>query len=733
MRSIKDVMYTYRLVKHALRALWLKRRKGGSLIRRFQAVLLVWGACVYLFCVVGFWLLSSQVIEDNATRKATLWISKLDMLSAPLYLSPHNNEFDVIRHYIRNVPEISYISLYRNNGKDLFGQYIADDTDVANVPAFNSQLLKGLTQQQLKEGYIYNYGLDTGSSTMRVVAPITTVSMPADNILDFDLIDDPGRETVKVIGYIDLGLSFKAYQQQLTGYILKGSVFISILFLTAVIIGRELVRNTLRPLVELREPLNRLAKGETDVWVKRTGDEEIAAIGQALNTTISAIKGRDEKLRRLADYDALTGLLNKSSFNQLLDQERQRAISQGSSSALFFIDLDQFKYINDTLGRKFGDRLLIRIAQLLQDNKRSGDTLARLGGDEFAVLATSVNKQQATQIAMSIVKSLYEFRFIEQGKTFTIYCSVGISMIDSDEFSTEEIYSNAEMACHCAKSLGRNRCYIYEPEELVKDKLDIGWSHRIADALANDKFELAYQPVVSLNGDEHPCFEVLLRLRGSHGELIAPNSFISIAERFGLATQIDYWVIENAMKALKNSSQSGYKWFFYINVSGQLFADPDFVDRVVLLLNSLSVDASHIVFELTERTAVGDIGNASLKMEQLKSYGFKFAVDDFGSGFSSFSYLKHLPVEYVKIEGEFVQSIVDDHVDRAMVKSMVEIAKACGKKVIAEYVGDKETLRILKRYGVDYVQGFFIAKPKIQPIVTRLAPKIQHNVSALKA
>ncbi|MBL4827697.1 MAG: EAL domain-containing protein [Spongiibacteraceae bacterium] len=707
-------------IKNIFRSCLSRRKKNSSLIRRFQILLVAWGLVVYLVSVTGFWLLSNQIIEDNAQRKAQLWASKLDILSAPLYLSQGegDGEFELIQRSINNISEISYIKLYYANGVDVLGQYTADDFPESNIPIFDRRGLQRISQEQLKDGHTLRYDMDKDSSLMRVIAPVSTVSMSADNILDFDLEADQ-QETVDVVGYIDLGLDFSADRHQVADYVVKGSLFISILFILASVIGRQLIERTLQPLRDLQEPLDRLGKGETDVLVMRNGDEEIEAISHALNTTVNAIKVRDKKLKQLADFDGLTGLINKRNFNKLLDQECRRIKNEGGSSALFFIDLDQFKYINDTLGHASGDQLLVRIAQLLRDHMRKNDVLARLGGDEFAVLASTIDRQEAIDIANTIVKALYEFRFTEQGKTFNIYCSVGIGLIDATGFSTEEIFSHADMACYCAKSQGRNRFHVYEPDAFIKDKFDIGWSYRIADALAGNKFELHYQPIVSTVGADQPCFEVLLRMIGDNGELIAPNSFISIAERFGLATEIDYWVIENAMRALEATNREGRHLCFYINLSGQLFADPDFVRRVIELLQPIGIDASQIVFELTERTAVGDIHNACQKMELLQGYGFEFAVDDFGSGFSSFTYLKHMPVKYVKIEGEFVEKITSNDVDWAMVKSMVDIAKACGKKVIAEYVGDQETFSLLKRYGVDYVQGFFIAKPNARPIVTR--------------
>ena len=691
------------------------RKKNSSLIRRFQMVLVTWGTVVYLFAVTGFWYLSDQVIHENARRQAMLWVDKLDMLSTPLYVSGNNNEFGTIKRYIEGFSQVSYFRLYHANGTDVFSEYFSESFSKGQLPTFNPDMLNSASEQQLKDGYSVFFPLQDKSSVIRVVAPVTTVSTAPDQLLNFDL-DSRQHETVAVIGYIDLGLNSDEYRKQLAQYILYGSLFISIVFLIAAIVGRILIEKTLQPLRDLREPLNRLAQGDTDVWLSRSGDDEIAAIGRALSTTISAIKGRDAQLQRLADYDALTGLVSKRRFHQLLDEERQRVISGADSSALFFIDLDQFKFVNETLGYASGDRLLVKIAALLSNCARKGDVVSRLGSDEFAVLAKSVDSKAAVEMAGSIIKSLYDFTFSEQGKTFNVYCSIGISLLSKNEFTTEEVFSQADMACFCAKSQGRNRYHMYEAQTLIKNKIDIAWSHRLADALANDKFQLHYQPIACTGGSDQLSFEVLLRMVGDSGELISPGAFIRVAECFGLATEIDYWVIENGMKALEACNQQGLYPRFYINLSGQLFSDPDFVGRVVHLLGVLQIDAKQIVFELTERTAVGDIQNASEKMRRLKAYGFEFAVDDFGSGFSSFSYLKHMPVKYVKIEGEFVERITYDEVDRAMVKSMVDIAKACGKKVIAEYVGNQETLNLLKHFGVDYVQGYFIAKPNVSPV-----------------
>ncbi len=690
------------------------KKKSGSLVRRFQALLICWGVVVYLIAVSGFWFVSSTAIQSTFEEQASDWMRKLDELSTPLYVSQDINEFVTIERYVRNFSEIAYIKFYNADGVDVLAEYNFDVTKKDEVPSFDVNAFKNYSDADLKNGLAITSDISTSQSLMRLIAPVSIVAMQADKMLDFDM-DDQVDESVNVIGYIDMGLDFSAYQSHLVDSIVKGSFFIAFFFLFAAIVGRHLTKNALKPLLDLREPLDRLAKGDTNVWVGKGGDEEIAAISNALNSTIRAIKGRDEELRRLADYDALTGLINKRSFNILMEQERKKTLLNKATSALFFIDLDQFKYVNDTLGHASGDRLLIQIAELLKNRMREDDVVCRLGGDEFAVLARNVDKNGALEIAASIVKSMYDFLFIEQGKTFNIYCSVGVALMDDDKLSAEDVFSNADMACYTAKSQGRNRFHFYEPKAVDKNKMDIGWSHRIAEALASDKFVLHYQPIVSVDNAEIPNYEVLLRMLGDRGEIVPPMMFIPVAERFGLATEIDYWVIKHSMKTLESMNRAGDKARFYVNLSGQLMIDPDFVTRVLGFLADYDVEASQIVFELTERAAVGNIHNASKKMDKLRAHGFEFAVDDFGSGFSSFSYLKNMPVDYVKIEGEFVERIIDDEVDRAMVKSMVDIAKACGKQVVAEYVCDQKTYDLLKTYGIDYAQGFFIAEPSATP------------------
>ena len=693
--------------------------KRGSLVRRFQTLLLTWGILIYALAVTGFWITSNSVIEATFEQQAREWGQKVAEISEPLFdtESGEHETFTQIKSYLASFSEISYAKFYRADNQVELAEFLSDDPGGVEIPNID---LSSFISSESRVAQIKSPDVSVliaRENLLRVIQPVAANRVTPDGLT---------REVT--IGYIDLGINFGSYKDGIAKKILAGSVVISFIFLMAALVGRQLITNALRPLLDLQDPLHRLASGDTDVWVDRSGDEEIVAISNALNSTIRAIKGRDEELRRLADYDALTGLINKRSFDGILECELQNVINSRNSSALLYIDLDQFKYINDTLGHAAGDRLLIQVAELLVSRMRSDDVVCRLGGDEFAILARHVDKDGAIEIATALVKSMYDFLFVEQGKAFNIYCSVGVALIENDAYSADDIFSNADMACYAAKSQGRNRFNLYEPLDADKNKMDIGWSHRIAHALTNDKFMLHYQPIIGFSAGEMPAFEVLLRMQGDAGDVIPPNMFMPIAERFGLATEIDYWVIKRSMEILEKMNKSGKRARFYVNLSGQLLVDTDFVDRVLRIYRELSIDAEQIVFELTERAAVGNIHAASKKMQALRSHGFRFAVDDFGSGFSSFSYLKHMPVEYVKIEGEFVERIMNDDVDCAMVRSMVDIAKACGKRVVAEYVCDQGTLDLLREFGIDYAQGFFLAVPAAEP---NFASHFRHGAAAL--
>ena len=422
-----------------------------------------------------------------------------------------------------------------------------------------------------------------------------------------------------------------------------------------------------------------------------------------------------KKLTYQAEHDTLTQLFNRHYFQQELERTVARVSrNPDATCALFYIDLDQFKYINDTLGHAAGDRLLIEATQMLQKHVREGDLLARFGGDEFTLLLYNISAAD-TQQAADHFRSLFEnYTFIENGKSFNLTCSIGIALIDASVIDAEEALSHADLACNMAKAQGRNRCKCYDPSDTNKAGMaeDMGWASRVREMLDQDRFHLVYQPIMSLADDQVQNYEVLVRMRCDDGEIILPGGFMPAAERFGLIHSVDRWIVRNALEHLGRLHQRNEPVCFSINLSGKAFEDEGLLPFIQLLLDEGGVQPDKVCFEITETSAISNLAAAEKFISALKTLGCQFALDDFGSGFSSFTYLKHLPVDKLKIDGSFVQGLANSSVDQAMVRSMNQVAHALGKVTIAEYVEDAATLRLLRTIGVDYAQGNYVGKPR---------------------
>lgn len=447
---------------------------------------------------------------------------------------------------------------------------------------------------------------------------------------------------------------------------------------------------------------------------------------------ITERKNMENKLRWQATHDPLTKLSNRRYFEEQIVKEVARLKRSAELSALLYIDLDRFKYINDTAGHAAGDKLLIEVAEQLKTRLREADILSRLGGDEFAVLLRNIDLENVSNIADGFRKVLDNYDFNFEGKVYKVNGSIGVALIGHDTQSPGEVMSNADIACHLAKSKGRNQTHVYintQDEKSVMD-MELGWSSRLRDALQNDGFILNYQPIISLNdldvehlpmgGDlweqinlmhipKH--FEVLIRFPGPNGELVSPNAFIPTAERFNMMQEIDQWVIENALKQIANMAKQGRKATFAINLSGQSMSNEMLAEQIKRLIIHYEIDPELLIFEITETSAIENLENAIKVMDDLHLYGCRFSLDDFGTGFSSFSQLKYLPVDFVKIDGSFVQGVSRDGIDKTMVSSINDIAHSLKRFTIAEYVESPDVLKVLKECGVDYVQGFYISEP----------------------
>lgn len=434
---------------------------------------------------------------------------------------------------------------------------------------------------------------------------------------------------------------------------------------------------------------------------------------------ISLMRRMEQQLSHQAAHDAMTGLLNRREFERRLERALETATDSGKVHAVCYLDLDQFKIVNDTCGHVAGDELLRQLAELLQRQVRKADTLARLGGDEFGVLLEDCPLDRAARIANKLRQAIRAYRFVWQDRTFLLGVSIGLVPIGSETGGLPQVMSAADEACYLAKEKGRNRIHVYEPDdrEISLRRGEMQWVARIHEAFERGQLLLYYQPIVPLFDNAPPGahHEILVRMRDRDTNIFPPMAFIPAAERYDLMPAIDRWVVTNALEAYGCQLREGAKLCLdtcAINLSGVSISDDDFLGFVKDVLKRNEIPVSTISFEITETAAISNLTKASRFIRELKDLGCRFALDDFGSGFSSFAYLKNLPVDYVKIDGSFVRNMVNDPIDRAMVQAINQIGHVLGVKTIAEFVEDDETLEALRSMGVDYAQGYHVAPPR---------------------
>ncbi|MBT8143479.1 MAG: EAL domain-containing protein [Gammaproteobacteria bacterium] len=416
-------------------------------------------------------------------------------------------------------------------------------------------------------------------------------------------------------------------------------------------------------------------------------------------------------------HDDLTGLLNRAGFEQHVSAALRGATEQDQHHVLCYLDLDQFKVINDTCGHEAGDELLRRLGELLPGCLRDNDTLARLGGDEFGVLFQDATLTHAQVMADRLREAIEKFRFPWLNKVFSIGVSIGLVCIDTSSKGVSQILSAADTACFAAKDLGRNRIHVHHHEdgEIARRHGEMEWVTQIQAALDHGRLQLHLQEIQGLSaaasdGGRH--YEVLLRMEDEDGSLISPEHFLPAAENYHLSTRIDNWVVGRAFDHLTETEvHRDDGQLCCINLSGHTMTDAGFLQSVVTRLRTAPHAASSICFEITETAVIANLGLATHFITSLKKLGCRFALDDFGSGLSSFAYLKNLPVDLLKIDGMFVRNITRDPIDLAFVRSINEIGHVMGKLTVAEFVEDSNTLQILRQLGVDYAQGFHISRP----------------------
>lgn len=435
----------------------------------------------------------------------------------------------------------------------------------------------------------------------------------------------------------------------------------------------------------------------------------------------------------LARFDPVTGLPNRQEFERHLEMALAGARKDETTHALCYLDLDQFKVINDTWGHQAGDDLLKHLAKVLGRCCRECDIVARLGGDEFGFLLRDCTLSRARELAERIRRMVKDFRFQWQGKNFDISGSIGLVPVSAASRDLAQLLSAADAACYAAKEAGRNRIHEYQPDDhvLAARYGEMNWLHRIHAALEEGRFQLYCQPIWALykTAERGLLYEILLRMVDRDGRLVEPRDFIRAAERYQLIVAIDRWVVRSAFDVLAEQRRRirDLPLRFAINLSGQSLSEEAFLEYVIARLEESGLAPSQIYFEITETAAVANLEGAIRFISVLKGIGCRFVLDDFGSGLSSFSYLKTLPVDFLKIDSEFVLHMAEDPVHRAVVESIQQVGQALGMETIAEGVEDRATLDLLRQMGVGYAQGYVFSRPQL--LTQKLATLLENDVN----
>jgi diguanylate cyclase (GGDEF)-like protein/PAS domain S-box-containing protein len=430
---------------------------------------------------------------------------------------------------------------------------------------------------------------------------------------------------------------------------------------------------------------------------------------------VSERKRFEGQLQYLVDHDPLTGLFNRRRFEGELGRQVAFNSRYGPTGAVLIVDLDHFKYVNDTLGHAIGDELIGRVGSVLRDRLRETDVVARLGGDEFAILLPSADEDQARNVGEDIVETIRTEATVMSGeRVLRVTACVGIALFGQQfDVSPEAVLVNADIAMYEAKEAGRDRCVLLDATEGPQTQMRarLTWSERIRTALEEDRFQLFQQPILDVHKGEVTHHELLVRLPGDSGELIPPGTFLYIAEQFGMIQAIDKWVVGQAAQLIKRLHGEGNPVTLSVNLSGASITDSSLLGVVENVIHETGIDPRALIFEVTETAAIVNIEKARRFADRLGELGCAFALDDFGAGFGSFYYLKHLPFDYLKIDGDFIRQLPASKPDQLTVKAIVQIAHGLGKQTVAEWVGDEATLRLLARYGVDFAQGYHTGRP----------------------
>jgi diguanylate cyclase (GGDEF)-like protein/PAS domain S-box-containing protein len=450
--------------------------------------------------------------------------------------------------------------------------------------------------------------------------------------------------------------------------------------------------------------------------IRNDAKELIGAV--VLLHDVTELRGLARQMSYQATHDALTGLVNRREFEGRLEEAIESGHRGDGQHVLCYLDLDRFKVVNDTSGHLAGDSMLREVAKVLRDAVRDSDTVARLGGDEFGMLLIGCPLEKARQIADDVCRAVGDYRFVWKDKIFNIGVSIGLVEISRESGTLEELFAAADSACYVAKKQGSGRVAVYSArdEALARHTGEIQWLQKLQNALKENRFQLYHQPIVPAYGQNGggPAMEVFVRLQDEAGHEVPPSEFVRAAERYRLMSLVDRWVVQTTLAALgRGAIPIPANRSVAINVSGQTLGDVQFLEFVVECLDSTGVTPSQVCFEITETAVVANLDHARRFVGVLHGMGCQFALDDFGSGVGSFSNLKNLPMDYLKIDGSFMRNLARDSVNQAMVTAMIKLARTLNFKVIAEQVEDEAGLEAARRMGVDYIQGYAVGRPQL--------------------
>jgi len=694
-----------------------RNAKSGSrvLVNEILSIQVISAGLIGALAIASLYWGGQWVLQDNYSRWALQWTAELNELGSPLYLADDDEASIRLESFVGRYPEIHRVAYFAKDGSTLFS--VGNQADLEAIENLSANALRdAIAVVGADKPYLMSTGF-LEPQRFIILAPVWKESLDEDGLFDFDPSADAEAATTELLGFVSINLNFVLFHDRLLANI-KIAVFVLLaLLLIFGLYGRYTLRRALAAISDLQKPIEQLAKGNLDVKFQPAEHREIAEIVEALETTASALGERDAELLQLANHDSLTGLFNRRRFLEELRREIVTVMKGGRSSALFFIDLDQFKYINDACGHPAGDRLIRKVADELQRSVSRDDIVARFGGDEFVILVRQADLNAARSTAETILTNMRRMAHFEDERVFHVHCSIGISVLTGDNLHHDEVINQADIACREAKSAGRNRFHVFRQSSDAdrQASADLGWMNRLRNAVDNNEFELRFQPINRIDTGQTTHHEVLIRLRNEDGKLILPDAFLPSAVRFGLMSEIDFWMIDNAAAAYARESSALPGLRLAINLSANAFEDDQLASFVEQAFDRHGVPADRIIFEITESLAVRRPLHVERQITVLQELGCQFALDDFGAGYSSFSYLQKLHFDYIKIDGIFVQDLLNNPVDQKMIRLIAEIGREAEMSTVAEYVQNAESFALLGDLGVDFAQGYYVGRPVKRP------------------